>query len=209
MRPSTLLDPADRQRIEAVLFEAHKVTRGEIAVVVLRASSAYTGARWRLGLLLAVVASFGLAAFAPDAAPASLLTLQALAFASGHFLARFDPVRRRLIPLRSADQCVERRAARAFAQSGLHRHPERAGVLFCVSLLEHRALVLADTGIEDRMQTNDPWQGLLQPVIDGMSEGRAAEGLVAGIERCAALLSAPFPGVAGRDGALPSLVLED
>ena len=36
MRPSQILDPADRQRIEAALFEAHKGTRSEIAVVVVR-----------------------------------------------------------------------------------------------------------------------------------------------------------------------------
>jgi putative membrane protein len=209
VRPSTLLDPADRQRIEAALFEAHKATRGEIAVVVLRASDAYTGARWQLGLLLAVIASFGLAAFAPGAAPASLLALQALAFVTGQGLARIDAVRRRLVSLRSAELCVEHRAARAFAESGLQRHPERAGVLFCVSLLEHRVLVLADTGIADRMQASDPWQDLLAPVLSGMSVGRAAQGLVEGIERCAALLSVHFPGVAGRDGALSNLVLED
>jgi putative membrane protein len=209
VRPSTLLDPADRQLIEAALFEAHKATRGEIAVVVLRASDAYTGARWQLGLLLAVIASFGLAAFVPHAAPASLLALQALAFVTGQALARIDEVRRRLISQRSAENCVERRAARAFAQSGLQRHPERAGVLFCVSLLEHRALVLADTGLEGRMQTSEPWQDLLEPVVEGMSAGRAAEGLVEGIERCATLLSAHFPAVAGQDGALPHLVLED
>ena len=178
-------------------------------MVVLRASDAYTGARWQLGLLLAVTASFGLAAFAPGAAPASLLTLQALAFVTGQALARIDEVRRRLVGLRSAELCVEHRAARAFAESGLHRHPERAGVLFCVSLLEHRVLVLADTGIGDRMQASDPWQDLLAPVVNGMSVGRAAEGLVEGIERCAALLSVHFPGVAGRDGALSNLVLED
>ena len=208
MRPSTLLDPADRQRIEAALFEAHKTTRGEIAVVVLRASDAYTGARWRLGLLLAVTASFGLAAYAPDAPIVSLLALQAVAFLTGHGVARFDEVRRRLVSARSAELCVEHRAARAFAESGLHRHPERAGVLFFISLLEHHALVLADTGIEDQTQTSEPWQDLLEPLVTAMSAGHAAEGLVEGIERCAALLSVHFPGVAVRDRALP-LVLED
>jgi putative membrane protein len=209
VRPSTLLDPADRQRIEGALFEAHKTTRGEIVVVVLRASDAYTGARWQLGLLLAVIASFGLAAFAPDASPASLLALQALAFVTGQALARIDEVRRRLISQRSAELCVERRAAQAFAESGLRRQPERASVLFFVSLLEHRVLVLADTGIEESMQPSEPWQDLLEPIVDGISAGRAAEGLVEGIERCAALLSVHFPAASDRDGVLPHLVLED
>jgi putative membrane protein len=208
VRPSQLLDPADRQRIEAALFEAHKATRGEIALVAVRTSDAYAGAGWRLGLLLALLASFGLAAFVPDAPLELLLALQALALASGHALARFDGVRRRLVASRLAEECVDRRAARAFAESGLRRHPERAGVLLFVSLLERRARVLADAGIEERAPGSEPWQDLLEPIVGAMREGRPADGLVAGIERCAALLSIHFPGVAGG-AALPGLLLED
>ena len=208
MRPSQILDPADRQRIEAALFEAHKGTRSEIAVVVVRASDAYAGAGWRLGLLLALLASFGLAAFAPGAALEPLLALQALAFASGHALARFDAVRRRLVASGLAEICVDRRAARAFAESGLQRQPERAGVLFFVSLLERRARVLADAGIEGRVSGSEPWQDLLEPIVDAMRVTRPADGLMESIERCAALLSVHFPGVAGG-AALGGLVLED
>jgi putative membrane protein len=208
VRPSQLLDPADRQRIAAALFEAHKTTRGEIAVVVVRASDAYAGAPWRLGLLLALAASFGLAAFAPRSSLEALLALQALALASGHALARVDAVRRRLVTSQVADESVDRRASRAFAETGLHRHAERAGVLLFVSLLERRVRVLGDAGIEDLLPGGERWQDLLEPIVEAMREGRAADGLVESIERCGALLAVHFPG-ARETAALPGLVLED
>lgn len=210
MRPSTLLDPADRLRIEAALVEARKGTSAEIAVVVVRASDAYPGAGWRLGLLLALVASFGLASFQPEPGFAALLSLQAVGVISGHALARLDEVRRRLVTQRLAEASVERRARRAFAETGLRRDPKRAGLLVFVSLLERRVVLLADEGVEDRLPGGETWQELIEPIVAGMRDARAADGLVEAVRGAGSLLARYVPGAPGLRGALPvGLVLED
>ena len=208
MRPSQLLDPADRQGIAAALFAAHKMTRAELAVVVVRASDPYVGAPWRLGLLLALLASLGVAAFVPDTSLEALLVLQALALASGHVLARVPAVRARLVSARAAQECVDRRAVRAFAETGLHRHPERAGVLIFVSLLERSVRVLADAGVEGRLPGGEPWQEPVETIVAAMREGRAGDGLLAAVEGCGRLLALHLPG-AGGGASPPGLVLED
>ena len=210
VRPSTLLDPADRLRIEAALLEARKGSSAEVAVVVVRASDPYRGAGWRLGLLLALVGSFGLASFVPEATLATLLGVQALGFVAGHALARLGAVRRRLVSQRLAEVSVERRARRAFAETGLLRDPQRAGLLLFLSLLERRVVLLADEGVEDRLPGGEPWQELIEPIVAAMRAGRAAEGLVQAVESAGGLLARHVPGVPGLRGALPvGLVLED
>ncbi len=209
MRPSQLLDPADRQRLETACFEADKRTRGTIALVVVRASDAYADAGWRLGLLLALAASLALGAFLPAPGLAELLAAQAVSLAAGRGLARSDVVRRRLLSGSSVEASVERRAVRAFAEAGLHLHPERAGVLIFVSLLEHRVLVLADTGVEEQAPGSDSWQQLVEPVVAGMRDGSAAGGLVEAIERCGSLLSRHFPDTGAGHAMRTGLMLED
>ena len=96
MRPSQLIDPADRLRIEAAVVEAEKRTRGELVVVVARACDEYGSAGWRLGVSLAALAFLGLALLAPDVSAAQVLGVQAAGLAMGHLLARAAPIRRRM-----------------------------------------------------------------------------------------------------------------
>ena len=210
MRPSRLLDPADRLRVEASVFEAEQATAGEIVVVVVRASDAYASAGWRLGLLLALLGFLGLASFVPAAPPLALLLAQALGLGLGHGLARLDPVRRRLVSEAVAEARTRERALRAFAENGLSRTRGRTGVLLFVSLLEHRVLVLADEGVDRVLDPDGSWQDVVALAVAGLREGRAAEGLVRALERLGEILHAHLPAPARNPDELPTaLVLED
>jgi putative membrane protein len=212
MRPSRLLDPADRQRIEAAVIEAERATRGEIVVAVVRASDEYGSAGWRLAVALAALAFLGLAHLRPDLPLLAYLAAQGAALLAGHALARLDPVRRLLVSDDLAERRVRQRAARAFEENGLGRTAGRTGILLLASLLERRVVVLADEGVHRVLDLGESWQEVVDLAVAGLREGRPAEGLVAAVGRCGETLARHLPADRPRDlDELPNppLVLED
>jgi putative membrane protein len=212
MRPTELLDPADRQRIEAAVIEAERATAGEIVVAVVNASDEYGSAGWRLGVLLAALAFLGLAHFGPDLPLLVYLAAQAVALLAGHALARSDAVRRLLVSDALAELRVRQRAVRAFAENGLTRTAGRTGILLLASLLERRVVVLADEGIHRVLDPSESWQEVVDLAVASLREGRPAEGLLAAVARCGEILARHLPTSPPRNlDELPNppLVLED
>jgi putative membrane protein len=212
MRPSQLLDPADRQRIEAAVIEAERATAGEIVVAVVHASDEYGSAGWRLGMLLAVLAFLGLTLFAPDLPLLAYLGAQGVALLAGHGLARLDPVRRLLVSEALAEASVRRRAVRAFAEAGLRRTARHTGILLLASLLERRLVVLADEGIDRVLDPDESWQEVVDLAVQGLRARRPAQGLVDAVGHCGEILARHLPLEPPRNlDELPNppLLLED
>jgi putative membrane protein len=212
MRPSQLLDPADRQRIEAAVIEAERATSGEIVVAVVHASDEYGSAGWRLGVALAVLAFLGLVHFRPDLPLLAYLAAQGAALLVGHTLARLDPIRRLLLSDALAELRVRQRAVRAFAENGLSRTRGHTGILLLASLLERRVVVLADEGIHRALDPGESWQEVVDLALAGLRAGRPAEGLLAAVGRCGEILARHLPMEPPRNlDELPNppLVLED
>lgn len=210
MKPSRLLDPADRLRLECAVLAAEQGTAGELVVVVVAASDAYASAPWRLGVLLALIACLGAAIFLPDASVLALLAAQAAGLAAAFGLARLDPVRRRLVSDALAEARVRERAERAFAEHGLARTAGRTGVLLFVSLLERRVRVLADEGVHSRLGPGQSWQEVVDQALEGLRGGRAAEGLLRAVRTTGAILARHLPAPPRNPDELPTaLVLED
>jgi putative membrane protein len=210
VKPTDLIDPADRLRIEAAILSAQRETHAEIVVVVVRASAAYAIAGWRLGVVLALIGFFGVASLDPGAPLFLFPAVQVAGLLLGLGLARSDPVRRHLVPTALADTRTHDRALCAFAENGLTRTAGRAGLLIFVSLLEHRTIVLADEGIERVRTSDESWDGVIGLVVAGLRDGRPAEGLVGALGRCGEILSRRLPAPArGPDELSVALVLEE
>lgn len=210
MRPSELIDPAERIRIESAVLEAERATAGEIVVAVVHSCDEYGAAGWRLGVLLALLTFLGLVIFVPGVAHATLLAAQVAALAAGHGLGHIDAVRRQLISEPLAEQRVAERAARAFAEYGLARTQGRTGVLLFVALLERRVVVLADEGVNRVLDPDESWAQVVALVVSGLRERRASEGLIAGVRRCGEILGRHLPAAPRNPDELPNaVVIED
>ena len=74
-------------------------------------------------------------------------------------------------------------------------------MLIFVSLAEHYARIVADDGIAQKVH-NAEWQAAIDALTAHMRDGRIAEGFIAAIERCGAVLAAHAPPD-GSPNALP------
>jgi putative membrane protein len=96
---------------------------------------------------------------------------------------------------------------RQFFAQGLHHTEKRTGVLIFASVAERYAEIVADDGINGKV-TQDAWDGAVAALVGGLKEGRAAEGFIAAIEQCGAILAEHFPpGALPRD-ELPNTLVE-
>jgi putative membrane protein len=209
-RPSALLDPADRLRIEGAVLEAEQNTAGEIVVAVVGSCAEYGSAGWRLGAALALVGFLGAGILAAETGLWILLGAQTVGLALGHLLGRIQIVRRALISDSFMQECAERRAWSAFAENGLARTAERTGILIFVALFEHRVIVLGDEGVDRVLDPDESWEEVVGLLLAGVREKRAADGILAAVRRCGELLQAHLPAAPKSLNQLPTaLILED
>lgn len=107
-------------------------------------------------------------------------------------LAHLPAVQRWLTTQADEIEQVEMRAELEFFESNMHTTEGATGVLLFVSLMEHRAVVLADKAINDRVP-DGTWDEVCRIMVEGIKKGHVGLGLVAAIERCGEILAEPFP----------------
>ncbi len=96
----------------------------------------------------------------------------------------------------------------AFHEKGLNRTKEHTGVLFFISLLEHKVWVLADKGIHEKIG-QETLNKFASKVSSGIREGRACDALCESIKEAGDLLAAHFPMKPGDTDELPNHVITE
>jgi putative membrane protein len=89
-------------------------------------------------------------------------------------------------------QWVWLRAELEFHREGLGKTIDRTGILILLSVFERRAVVLADKGINEKLDKN-VWQEVIDSVVDGVKKGQLADNLELAIKQCGNLLAKHFP----------------
>ena len=181
-----------RARVAEAVRRAEALSRGQIVPVAVEKSGAYGEARFWGGLLLAALATLGVLLLRPTLGLGGLVLLQAAAGALGALVSGWGPLERLLAGGRALEAAVHARALRAFAEEGLYRTVEGTGVLVFASLFEHRAVVLGDRGIHERIGDGE-WDRAVAALVAGLRAGDPGEGFVEAIALCGARLAEHFP----------------
>ncbi|WP_425228789.1 TPM domain-containing protein [Sphingomonas sp.] len=221
----SLLSPADHARVTAAVTAAEQRTAGEIVTAVAARSDAYHDAalHWAMLAMLAVPAAF---AFWPDAAlrlwgvvadgwgpaPAGAPYLVALvgstvAFLLVRVLLAQMPLRMAVTPGATKTRRVRRQALALFRVGAERRTRGRTGVLLYLSLAERRAEIVADAAIHSRVD-DAVWGEAMAALLTQVRAGRAADGLIAAIDRVAIVLAEHFPREADDVNELPDRLIE-
>jgi putative membrane protein len=184
------------ERIEAAIAAAESRTSGEIVPVLVRRSSTVRHVPM-LGFLLILVCLLLIdlprlleTLGGPHWAWLAACWIGAAAIGIG--IGRFDAIQRLLTSRFDQSQQVEMRAEVEFYEQSIGQTRHSTGILLFISLMEHRAVVLADRAIAERL---DPgvWQAVVDLMVGGVKRGDLAAGFVEAIGRCGELLAADFP----------------
>jgi putative membrane protein len=187
---------ASSAAIAAAVAEAERHTSAELVVVVAPRAAPWAGVSAAAGAAVAwlVLAVAVLSPFV-DVHPVALLVELPLSGLSAAWVVHRSPaLLRRLVPARAQAAAVEEAARAAFVAEQVHQTRARTGVLVFVSLLERRAALVVDAGVQGAVP-----DGALAALRFGPAPGRLGnqDELCAGIRAAGLALGRHLPPVLG------------
>jgi putative membrane protein len=200
------ISQTDLDRIELAVRGAENRTAGEIVCVIAQRSAEYRlmPVAWAALLALLVPAPLIYLLHWPAA---TVYLAQLLVFLVVALILSLPALRFRIVPARTKRERAHGEALRQFRALGLHKTERRTGVLIFASVEERYAEIVADAGINDKV-AGTVWDEAVADLIAEIGAGRPAEGFIAAIEKCAAVLAQHFPpGTLNRD-ELPNRLVE-
>ncbi len=192
-RSETFFTEAEKQRIEEATREVERSTIGEVAVMVVDSSDPYLDAELSGGIFLCCFVSLLITVSFLHSSLWFFIPLSVLSFIPCRLLFRRIPaLKRSFIGATRKEESVRRRALQAFYEKGLYKTKAHTGVLFFLSLLEHKVWVLADKGIYEKIDQKT-LNTFAQNVSRGVREGRACDALCQSIREAGVILTKHFP----------------
>ena len=206
------MTPDEHARVTRAIRAAEKNTAGEIYCVVARTSDGYfftasaivIAFMLMVSLILAVMLQYswlqiGLSVFASAQILAVAMALAILWWLPG--------LRVRLVPRRLQYSRAHDNALKQFLARNVHLTTARTGVLVFVSLAERYAEVVADSGINAKVD-QDAWDSIVANLIAHARQDRLAEGFIEAVNSVGILLALHFPIGAGDANELDDHLVE-
>jgi putative membrane protein len=208
MRAETFFSEAEQERIRQAVVAAESQTAGEIVPMIITSSARYTEVELLgviTGLFLGMIAEW----MWSDPWGSHFFNLWPIIGATlGFLVCRIPAVKRRLATKNRISEAVHERRLAAFTEHGLHYTRDHTGILILVSFLEHRVEVLADRGINLKVDPGT-WDEIVQNLTAGIKSGRACDAFCTAIARCGEILSAHFPRQNNDPDELPNRLLTE
>lgn len=220
------LTAEDHALVTAAVAEAESRSDGEIVTVVAAKSDGYhdVGLHYAvLAMLLVPVAwallpqslidwALGLVlGWNYELSRGALMTLLFVKLASAFLVFRYAlawmPLRMALTPGATKSRRVRRRALEYFSVSADKRTIGRTGVLLYLSLLEHRAEIVADEAISSRVKP-EVWGEAMAALIGEVKAGRPGEGMAKAVRMIGDVLAEHFPKSGSDTNELPDRLIE-
>jgi len=217
---------ADHKAVTDAVAAAELTTSGEIVTVVASESDGYTDVALALSALVTFTALV-LLAFFPDPVLGMFEALSGgwntewtpsglLGLASGIGIALFlvtfaltliPAVRFAILPGKVRTLRVEDAAIRHFKVGAERRTHGRTGVLIFVSLREHRAQIVADSSIAEKVDP-EVWGAAMVDMLREIKQGQLGAGIAAGVRDVGEILSEHFPRADDDENEVPDRLIQ-
>jgi len=202
-----LLTTEESKRISAAVAAAEANTGGEIVTAIIPESDSYAARELLFGIVMGFVAYFLLILFYDpfsslvdrlfwgDASLLMPLSMAGVTLFTGslaYALAQIPMLDRLINGKKNMQEAVHRRALRHFVESAAYDTIDRTGVLLFVSVLERRVELIADKGINDKV---DPgaWQSIVNDLTQGIRDKRTADSLERAVTGIGSILAKHVP----------------
>jgi len=207
MKSETFFSEAENAQITEAIQKVELKTSGEVAVMVVGESDSYPESRILAGIIIGTLLALGVTDYWLDDSLWGFLPM-AVGFAIliGWLIGYLPAVKRFFVPAARLEEMVREQAMQGFYKKELYKTREATGVLFFISLFEHRVWVLADKGIYEKI-TQESLQTHAADIAAGIKDGRAADALCEEIRRAGEVLARHFPVRDDDINELPDQVL--
>lgn len=198
---------SDFKEIEEAVQKAESGTSGEITLAITAESESY--AFWELAA--ATVSAFlllcGLFPMAnniydwlgrifwnvkPWYLVAFYIIVCGIVIAGLYLLYNIPWIDSHIIPNHVKEKAVTNRAMRYFTESGVYCTREHTGILIFVSYFEHEVRIIADKGLNDKIE-DDLWKQIADEVAASIAKKSVKDGFLMAIEKCGTVFAKNFP----------------
>lgn len=220
------LNEAEHKIVSDAVAAAESATSGEIVTVLADRSDGYSD----VVVMIAVALSFtAMSLFALFPAPflqlwdaliggwmhewttgevASMtIALGLIAFAVSWLALLWEPLKFALIPGPVKTQRAHEQAIKHFKVGADNRTGGRTGILIYLSMREHRAEIVADAPIAQKVSA-DVWGEAMADMLSHIRKGDIAAGMAAGVKDVGAVLAEHFPRAEDDENELPDRLIE-
>ena len=205
----TFFTEEEKARIVNTTREVELRSIGEVAVMVVESSDPYIDAEVIGGIFLGSFMALVLTEFFFHSSLWFYIPLSFLLFFPSEYLFHKVPaIKTAFIGVKRKELSVMQRAIRAFYEKGLYKTKKNTGVLFFLSLLERKVWVLADTGINEKID-QATLNRFANIVSQGIKDGKACESLCTAINEAGEVLEKHFPITPGDIDELPNEVMTE
>ena len=220
------LNEAQHELVSDAVEEAESNTSGEILTVLAARSDGYTDVAmwWAAGVgftVMTLLAAFpdwltGLldwfaGGWGGDWSNGQLLgwlvAIGLVAFLLAVLVQLWPPLRFALIPAPVKTARVHAQAIKHFKVGAERRTHGRTGVLIYLSMAEHRAEIVADRPIAEKVDA-EVWGEAMGDMLVEIKQGRIAEGMAVGVRDVGFVLAQHFPRGAEDENEIPDRLIE-
>jgi putative membrane protein len=182
----------DKEKIKLAIKEVELKTSGEIVPVILSQSDFYPAAHFRLALIIGIFSSLICYYTYDFDDPILLIWSQVLGLIVGYLLAYLPFLKRIFTTQKEINEEVYQRSLEIFYENKVSITRDRTGIMIYVSLLERKVEVLADCGINEKVD-KDYWSELVKSLSTDISNGHMIDGIIKSINTCGEKLIESFP----------------
>lgn len=225
------LTDAERKLVSDAVGEAELNTSGEILTVLADRSDGYTDVALVWATALAFTAMSAFAAFpepflnlwhdtlggmvtggwehewSTGEVASMTIALGLIAFAVTMLVQLWQPLKFLLIPNPVKTSRVHEQAIKHFKVGAERRTHGRTGVLIYLSMSEHRAEIVADDSIAEKVSA-EVWGEAMGDMLAEIKEGNIGEGMAIGVRDVGFVLSQHFPRSDDDENELPDRLIE-
>ncbi|MBL9066589.1 MAG: hypothetical protein JNN10_09890 [Sphingopyxis sp.] len=217
---------ADHDIVTAAVAAAEARTSGEIVTVIAAQSNDYDDVALVWASIIAFIAMSVIALF-PDFYQGlyyrvtggwgheltanqwlgTVIAIGVIKWIGMWLILLWRPLRLWLTPRAILAGRVRARAVDLFKVGAEAKTQGRTGVLLYVSLMEHRADIVADQAIAAKVSP-DVWGDAMAALIDHVRAGRPGEGMAEAVRQMGAVLAEHFPRGSENPNELPDRLIE-
>ena len=220
------LDERGHAIVTQAVAEAELTTSGEIVTVLADRSDGYTDVVlvWAAAMAFTAMSLFALFPvpftefwdnlvggwtheWTTGELASMTIALGLIAFLLTWLLLSWDKLTYAFIPAPVKTSRVHEQAIKHFKVGAERRTHGRTGVLLYLSMKEHRAEIVADEPIAEKVSA-EVWGEAMADMLVEIRQGRIAEGLAAGVRDVGAVLSEHFPRAEDDQNELPDRLIE-
>lgn len=199
----------ERLAIKRLITEKEELTACEIVPMIVRSSSNYPAAHFRLAIIVSFVFSLALY-YSPLTLlnPIYFLWIQIPGLFIGYLLGSVNFFKRLLTSRSEMDREVTQQAHEAFMYHNLHMTKNHNGLLIFISKFERKIKIITDNGISSKID-NRTWDNIVSSFITIVKNENMVIALKATIRSIAEILEKDFPATEARTNELENdLILE-